>query len=177
MVSRYFPRAFNSSYLRSSDHSHERGHAEGEGARARRWRWTWGDGGQTDAASSSSPYYSFSGSSGKQGTDKFSFDALGRGPGRDANSHKTTVRCEPGIGGRGRTDDHGDDSCEEIEFGERRGTEGREGSHGIQVVTVIEQEVEKGYAPHQKGADGKGDAGSERELANAQRRGGEHRYG
>jgi len=176
MVSRYFPRAFNSSYLRGSDHSHEWGHAEGEGARARRWRWTWGDRGQTDAASSYSPYYSSSGSSGKQGTDKFSFDALGRGPGRDANSHKTTVRCEPRIWGRGRTGDRGN-SCEEIEFGERRGTEGREESHGIQVVTVVEQEVEKGYAPHQKGADGKSDAGSERELVNAQRRGGEYRYG
>jgi hypothetical protein len=62
MVSRYFPRAFNSSYLRGSDHSHERGHTDGEGERARRWRWTWGDKGQTDATSSSSPYYGSSGS-------------------------------------------------------------------------------------------------------------------
>ena len=57
MVSRYFPRAFNSSYLRGSDHSNERGHAEGEGDRARRWRWTWGEKQPTDATSSSSLYY------------------------------------------------------------------------------------------------------------------------
>ena len=185
MVSRYFPRAFNSSYLRGSDHSNERGHAEGEGDRARRWRWTWGEKQPTDATSSSSPYYGgSSGSSGKQENDKFSFDALGRAPGRDANSHKTTVRCEPGAWGRGRGGDyHGDDSCEEIEMGKRGGgVEGREGSqHGIQVVTVVEQEVEKGYAPHHAGGggggDGKSETGSERELVNGQRRGGEYRHG
>lgn len=180
MVSRYFPRAFNSSYLRGSDHSHERGHAEGEGERARKWRWTWGEKQPTDATSSSSPYYGSSGSSGKQETDKFSFDALGRAPGRDANSHQTTVRCEPGTWGRGRHGDHGDDSCEDIELGERGGTEGREESHGIQVVTVVEQEVEKGYAPHHGGVggDGKSEAGCERELVNVQtRRGGEYRHG
>ena len=186
MVSRYFPRAFNSSYLRGSDHSNERGHAEGEGDRARRWRWTWGEKQPTDATSSSSLYYGgSSGSSGKQENDKFSFDALGRAPGRDANSHKTTVRCEPGAWGRGRGGDHhGDDSCEEIELGERGGgVEGREGSqHGIQVVTVVEQEVEKGYAPHYAGGgggggDGKSETGSERELVNGQRRGGEYRHG
>jgi hypothetical protein len=179
MVSRYFPRAFNSSYLRGSDHSHERGHAEGEGERARRWRWTWGEKANTDtSASSSSPYYGSSGSSGKPETDKFSFDALGRAPGRDANSHKTTVRCEPGVWGRGRAGDHGDDSCEEIELGERGGAGGREESHGIQVVTVVEQEVEKGYVPHGgNGVDGKSETGSERELVHGQRRGGEYRHG
>jgi hypothetical protein len=181
MVSRYFPRAFNSSYLRGSDHSHERGHTDGEGERARRWRWTWGDKGHADAsAPSSSPYYSSSGSSGKQETD-ISFDALGRGPGRNDNSHKTTVRCEPGVWGRGRGGDHGDDSGEELEMGERVPEGGRGESHGIQVVTVVEQEVEKGYVPHHgggAGGDGKSEAGSERELVNVQtRRGGEYRHG
>jgi hypothetical protein len=177
MVSRYFPRAFNSSYLRGSDHSQERARMENGGVR--KWRWTWGDRAQTDATSSSSPYYGSSGSSGKQETDKFSFDALGRGPGRDASSHKTTVRCEPGVWGRGRVGDYGDDGGEELEMGER-GTEGREESHGIQVVTVVEQEVEKGYAPYHggNGRDGKSEAGSERELVNVQtRRGGECRHG
>jgi hypothetical protein len=181
MVSRYFPRAFNSSYLRGSDHSHERGHTDGEGERARRWRWTWGDKGHADAsAPSSSPYYGSSGSSGKQETD-ISFDALGRGPGRNDNSHKTTVRCEPGVWGRGRGGDHGDDSGEELEMGERVPEGGRGESHGIQVVTVVEQEVEKGYVPHHgggAGGDGKSEAGSERELVNVStRRGGEYRHG
>jgi hypothetical protein len=178
MVSRYFPRAFDNSYLRGSDHSHERGHTDGEGERARRWRWTWGDKGQADSsAPSSSPYYGSSGSSGKQETD-ISFDALGRGPGRDTNSHKTTVRCEPGYWGRGRGGDHDDDSAEELEMGERGPEGGREESHGIQVVTVVEQEVEKGYVPHHGGAggDGKSEAGSENELVNGRRRAGEYRH-
>ena len=209
MVSRYFPRAFNSSYLRGSDHSHERGRAEsgggsgGDGGRLRKSRWGWGWGGrrhggqgQADASSSASPYYGSSGSSGKQGTDKFSFDALGRGPGRDTNSHshKTTVRCEPGVWGRGHSGGghseyhHGDDSVEEIEIGERGRAEGRDESqqqqqqqqqHGIQVVTVVEQEVEKGYVPHcHGGGNAKSEDGRERELVHGQaRRGGEYRYG
>jgi hypothetical protein len=55
---------------------------------------------------------------------------------------------------------------------------GREESHGIQVVTVVEQEVEKGYVPHHGGAggDGKSEAGSERELVNGHRRAGEYKH-
>lgn len=64
---------------------------------------------------------------------------------------------------------------------ERGGLEGRDESHGIQVVTVVEQEVEKEYVPHHgggAGGDGKSEAGSERELVNVQTRpGGEYRYG
>lgn len=147
MVTRYFPRAFNSSYLRGSDHSHERRAGNGEG--------------HTAASSSGSS---------NQPTDKFSFDALGRGPGREAATQKTTVRSEP----RERREQrlwgrNGDDSLEDIEFGairdkSRNGFEQRaEEPQGIQVVTVVEQEVEKGYA--------KSEAGSERELVGGAGRG------
>jgi hypothetical protein len=39
-------------------------------------------------------------------------------------------------------------------MGERVPEGGRGESHGIQVVTVVEQEVEKGYVPHHGGGAG-----------------------
>lgn len=208
-MARWCPRAFGGSYLRASNLSGERGRGDGEGGdvggargaghgRSRRWRW--GGRGRSQAvfsaASSSSPYYGdgSSGSSNKQGTDKtFSLDALGRGPGRaDASSHQTTIRCEPGVwSGRRRergNDDFGggDESCchEGIELGERRvvGVErGRDEAAqvGIQVVTVVEQEVEKGGVPVSHGRSGacrdaRSEEGSdERELVGGSRRGGD----
>lgn len=153
MVSRWFPRAFSSGYLHGSDNSHERReNRRGEGES--------------------------SGSSNKP-TDKFSFDALGRAPGVEHATQKTTVRSEP-CERRGRNDPGcwgrgGDDSLEDIEFGtltdrsrngNQRSARELEEQNGIQVVTVVEQEVEKGYGGSSRGGggDARSDTGSEREL-------------
>lgn len=177
MVQRWFPSAFNSSYLRGSDHSHDR---RGFGGGLRN-----GDSTNPSANSNSN-----SNSSSSNPTNKFYFDALGRGPGREAATHKTTVRSEPRVRGRG-----GDDSLEEIEFGAIRDKNGEtrrmgleESQRGIQVVTVVEQEVEKGFGVAGSGGgggyasggggggggDAKSEAGSERELVS---RGGLGRFG
>lgn len=145
LVTTWFPRAFHtSSYLRGSDHSNERHQ---------------GQRGQGNATSGSS------GSTGQEGSlaKKLSFDPLGRGP-----THQTVIKSGRGRG-RGGGDD---DSLEEIEFGAIRDKNGERGAapaedqRGIQVVTVVEQEVEKGCV-----ADNKSDAGSEKELVNGPRRG------
>lgn len=157
MVSRYFPRVFNTRYLRGSDHSHNRARMHGGGRD-----------GRNEASSSGSS---------NQPADKFSFDALGRGPGRELAQQKTTVRSEPRVRGR-----NGDDSLEDIEFGAIRDKNGERGvrpleePRGIHVVTVVEQEVEKGVVaggPGGGGGDARSEAGSERELVNGPRRGGE----
>lgn len=69
--------------------------------------------------------------------NKISFDALGKGlSGRDQPTQSTFVRS-------GRSKEDG--SCEEIEFATRGKTPEME--DGIQVVTVVEQEVEKKESP------------------------------
>jgi hypothetical protein len=181
MVTRWFPRAFNSSYLRGSDHSHERnGRADGAGN---------GYVGKKSDSSGSSPYYGSSGSSNqpaiKEEEHPFDILAHARGPGREPATQKTTVRSEPleqreqrehrRVWGR---NGYGDDSSEDIEFGAVRDKSSRSGSdraleeaRGIQVVTVVEQEVEKGYAGYGRGSgEAKSDAGSERELVGGARR-------
>jgi hypothetical protein len=167
MVARWFPRAFGSSYhLRGSEQSHERR----MGAEL----------GDPESSNKTTAGASSSGSSNPPASDKYnapsSFysEAFGRGPGREPATQKTTVRSGPreqndrrGWGRNGKADD----SVEEIEFGALRDTGGNRGEmeeqHGIQVVTVVEQEVEKGYAGGgggRSGEDAKSEAGSEREL-------------
>jgi len=166
MIGRWFPRAFGSSYgLQGSDHSHERRNGANPG---------YGEGNKNTAGASSS------GSSNPSGTDRyktsspFSFDALCRGPGREPATQKTTVHSERSEqhererGQRRLWHRHGnnDDSLEDIEFGALRDSNRNvaelEEQHGIQVVTVVEQEVEKGYAGGS--GDAKSEEGSEREL-------------
>jgi len=175
MVTRWFPRAFGSSYLRGSDHSHERRAHAGDG-----------EANKNNATTASS-----SGSSNPPATDKhkasFSFDALCRGPGREVATQKTTVRSEP-LGRREpgerrlwARNGNGDDSLEEIEFGAIRDRSGNPGEReqeraeeqrGIQVVTVVEQEVEKGYGGSAGGSgDARSETGSELELVSGPRRG------
>jgi hypothetical protein len=191
MVTRWFPRAFNSSYLRGSDHSHERNGRENGAA---------GNGyvDRKNDISGSSPYYGSSGSSNQpaikeEEEEEHPFDILARarGPGREPATQRTTVRSElreqreqrehrehrehRRVWGR---NGNGDDSSEDIEFGAVRdknrgnGVErALEEARGIQVVTVVEQEVEKGYAGYGRGSgDAKSDAGSERELVGGARR-------
>lgn len=169
MVARWFPRAFGSSYhLRGSEQSHERR----LGAEL----------GDPESSNKTTAGASSSGSSNPPASDRYnapsSFysEAFGRGPGREPATQKTTVRGAP----RDQNDRRlwsrngkGDDGVEEIEFGAIRDTGGNriemEEQHGIQVVTVVEQEVEKGYAGGGSGGgrggeDAKSEAGSEREL-------------
>jgi len=100
----------------------------------------------------SGPFYNATSShnSQKHKTNKLSFDALGRGlTGRDVPQQKTTITHS------GRSGES--DSLDEFEFGVL-GAKSEVGGHedGIQVVTVVEQEVEKG----KRGRDD----GSTREL-------------
>jgi hypothetical protein len=159
MVTRYFPRAFGSSYnLRSSEH---RGTAN-----------------LRDIEHSSNKTAATAGVSSRDSStpDKpkhaspFSFDALRHGPGRQPATLKTTVRSAPHEYDRRRwprsNGGYADGSIEEIEFGALgyhggNATERGEQQHGIQVVTAVEQEVEKGYG---RGGDAKSETGSERGL-------------
>lgn len=163
LVSRWFPRAFHSSsYMRDSDHSHEQRERGGQGG---------GEGHTGSSGSSSNP---------SKASKKFALDTLGpRGA-----THHTVIQS--GRDKRARQAFGEDDnSLEEIEFGAVRDKQYGERSRaqiydehvqqqrGIQVVTVVEQEVEKGY-PYGGGgggADAKSDAGSERELVRGPRRG------
>ena len=188
MVTRYFPRAFGSSYnLRSSEH------------RNSRWGATrMGDvetSAKTAAATAAGVSSSSSGGSPNQiptHTDNhkakhaspFSFDALRHGPGRQPATLKTTVRSTPYEHDRRRwprsNGGFADGSIEEIEFGtlgNHGGNAGQPGEqHGIQVVTVVEQEVEKGYGPF-GGGDAKSEEGSERELVDGSGAGRRGRFG
>lgn len=199
MVTRWCPRAFGSSYhLRGSDHSHERrGGAnlgEGEG----------GNDKTTTAGASSSGSSNPSGTDKFKTSSSFSFDALCRGPGCENATQKTTVQSERsersernergergeriGWGERGQRrlwhrngNGNADDSLEEIEFGTLRDTSSGsrgdvEEQHGIQVVTVVEQEVEKVYGPF-GGGDAKSEEGSERELVTGSGTGRRGRFG
>lgn len=168
MVARWFPRAFGSSYhLRGSDQSHERRVCENLE--------------DPESSDKTTAGASSSGSSNPPASDKYnntssSFfsEAFGCGPGRESATQKTTVRSAP----RERNDRRlwsrngkAENSVDEIEFGALRDIGGNWGEmeeqHGIQVVTVVEQEVEKGYAGGgggRSGEDAKSEAGSEREL-------------
>jgi hypothetical protein len=166
MVARWFPRAFGSSYhLRGSEQSHE--------------RRICGNLDDPESSNKITAGASSSGSSNPPASDKYntpsSFysDAFGRGPGRESATQKTTVRSGPREQNERRLWNRtgkADDSVEEIEFGAIRDTGGNRGEmeeqHGIQVVTVVEQEVENGYAGGggRSGEDAKSEAGSEREL-------------
>jgi hypothetical protein len=160
MVTRWFPRAFGSSYLRGSDHSHER-----------RGCVILGDLGSNNKNNNATASSNDSTNPPKH-KSSFTFDALCGGPGRENAIQKTTVRSEP----RERTEQrkrneyyhraqrrlwplttitgntNNDDSPEGIEFGAIRDREdggngqreAEEQQRGIQVVTVVEQEVERG---------------------------------
>ena len=168
MVARWFPRAFGSSYhLRGLDQSHERRirgtpeHPESSNNK-------------TTAGASSSGSSNPAASDRYKGPPPFYSEAFGRGPGREPATQRTTVRSgvreqneRRGWGRGGKAED----SVEEIEFGALRDAGGnagqQEGQHGIQVVRVVEQEVEKGYAGgggNGGGGDAKSEEGSEREL-------------
>ena len=171
MVTRWFPRAFGSSYhLRGSDQSHER-----------RFCAELADVESSNKTSTTTAGASSSGSSNPPASDRYkspsSFyaEALGRGPGREPATQKTTVRSAPREQHERRPwtrSGEPDGSVEEIEFGAVRDIAGnaaqREERHGIQVVTVVEQEVEKGYGGGGGGGtDAKSEAGSEKELISA----------
>jgi hypothetical protein len=179
MVTRWFPRAFGNSYLRGSDHSHERRGCANLGGT---------DANKNVASSNGSTLPTKHKSS-------FSFNALCRGPGHENATQKTTVRSEHyernernyrSEQRRRRlwplTITTNNDSTEDIEFGalghaghseQQRAEEQR----GIQVVTVVEQEVERGGTGYRgdgargHGHDAKSEAGSERELVGGARRG------
>lgn len=140
LVTRWFPRALQSGYLRGSE---RRGN------------------GQEGAGTGSSGVES----EGGRGADKLSLDLLGRG------TPPRTVIQSGRARGRGEAD-----SLEEIEFGAVRDGNGSVNGEsraspadelrGIQVITVVEQEVEKGVV-----GDARSDAGSELELVRGPRRG------
>jgi hypothetical protein len=181
MVTRWFPRTFNSSYLRGSDHSHEQ-NGRANGAEN-------GYVGKKNDSSGSSPYYGSIGSSNpaaiKEEERPFDILTRARGPGHEPATQKIMMRSEPReqreqrehrrVWGR---NGNGDDSLEDIEFGAVRDKGDRGGSEraleearGIRVVTVVEQEVEKGYAGYGRASgDAKSDAGSERESVGGLRR-------
>lgn len=146
LVTRLFPRVFHSSYLQHS------------GSEARR---------------PSGPFFNATSSNNTQRhkANKLSFDALGRGlTGRDIPLTKTTIsHNEYPHDQSGRSGES--DSLEELEFGVLRGKrpEGREGEDGIQVVTVVEQEVEKGRSLRGRGSD---DASTRELVPSALLRGG-----
>lgn len=169
MVARWFPRAFGSSYhLRGSEQSQE--------------RRICAELGDPESSNKTTAGASSSESSNPPASDRFktpsSFysEAFGRGPGGEPATQKTTVRSVPREQNERRIWNRtgkADGSVEEIEFGAIRDTGGNRGDmeeqHGIQVVTVVEQEVEKGYAGGgdgggRGGEDAKSEAGSEREL-------------
>lgn len=163
MVTRWFPRAFGSSYhLRGSDQSHER-----------RFCVELGDVESSNKTTTTAGGASSSGSPNPPASDRYktpsSFyaEALGGGPGREPATQKTTIRSAP----REQHERRLCGSVEGIEFGGLRDIGGnagqREERHGIQVMTVVEQEVEKGYGGGGGGADAKSEAGSERELITA----------
>lgn len=142
--------------MRDSDHSHEQRERRGHG----------GEGGHTGSSNSSS--------NPSKPSNKFALDTLGpRGA-----THHTVIQS--GRDKRARQAFGEDDnSLEEIEFGAVRDKQYGERSRaqfedddiqqqrGIQVVTVVEQEVERGGG----GADAKSDTGSERELVRGPGRG------
>ena len=182
MVTRWFPRAFGNSYLRGSDHSHERrGCANLGGA----------DANKNTASSNGSTLPTKHKSS-------FSFDAFCRGPGRENATQKTTVRSGPKHYERNERNYRSEqpqrrlwplttltttnnDSTEDIELdalghGGQSEQQRAEEQRGIQVVTVVEQEVERGRGyggtdSGNGGHDAKSEAGSESELVGGTRRG------
>jgi hypothetical protein len=171
MVTRYFPRAFGSSYnLRSTERSLERrgGTTHPRDIEHSINKTTAAGVSSSDSSTPDKP---------KHSSSPFSFDALRHGPGRQPATLKTTVRSAPHEHDRRRwprsSGAYADGSIEEIEFGAIRdgnGTSkaGHQGEqHGIQVVTAVEQEVEKGYGLASGGGgggDAKSESGSERGL-------------
>ena len=175
LVSRSFPRALGSSYHRDSSRGHQR-----------RGRANLAD--PESDNNKDNIGVSCGGSSHRSPTDKiphsssFAFDALGRGPGREPATQMTTICNDPRE--RSKQNERGqrrlwnrdaddDDSLEDIELSAFRNDTGNAGEQeeqlGIQVVTVVAQEVEKDYGGGRYGSSGGGgyarsEASSEREL-------------